>query len=187
MKYRRCYYKQAARDREDGLRKGRVMNVSELYRYCKDRLSYCPRTGVLKWVDGRLAGCRAGSCDCNGRRKIKILGKTYKEHRIIFLMMTGRFPIGQIDHVDHDPSNNEWCNIRECSERENRMNSPKRKGKKTSIYTGVSKHSRDGNYRVRISRPDGGVYTKYFKKEEDAAIHASEKYLEFGYHPNHGS
>jgi len=162
------------------------MDVSEFYEYCKSRLHYNASTGILTWRDGRLAGFRAGTQDSTGRRKIKILGKTYKEHRIIFLIMTGRYPNGQIDHIDHDPSNNEWSNIRECNQYVNARNLPKRKDKKTSRHTGVSMHSRDKNYRVRINKPDGGVYTKYFKKEEDAAAHASEKYLEFGYHENHG-
>jgi len=163
------------------------MTDSSLRIFCRSRLSYNMETGHLTWTAGRLKGQRAGSAGESGRRKIKIAGKTYKEHRIIFLMVMGRFPKEQIDHIDHNPSNNKWDNLRECSNKQNSMNLPMMKTKKTSRYPRVSIHRRDQNYRVRINKPGGGVYTKYFKSEDDAGSHAREKYIEFGYHPNHGT
>ncbi|WP_420335450.1 HNH endonuclease signature motif containing protein [Roseibium sp.] len=49
-------------------------------------------------------------------------GKIYRAHRIIFKMAYGRDPVGYLDHIDGDRSNNRLENLREVTPWENNMN-----------------------------------------------------------------
>lgn len=48
---------------------------------------------------------RAGTVDPSGYRKVCIGGKQHWEHKLIYIMHHGPFS-GEIDHTDHDRSNN---------------------------------------------------------------------------------
>lgn len=88
-------------------------------------LSYDQETGLFTWKlqkgRGRV-GVIAGCFELDGYRQIRISKKLYKAHRLAFLVMTGRLPEGQIDHIDGDRANNAWGNLRECSNSENQQN-----------------------------------------------------------------
>lgn len=93
----------------------------------KDRFDYNPLTGVLTYRKdvGRKcrAGTRVGGVGSHGYRQVNIGGTRYLEHRLIWLYMTGAFPVGLVDHVDHCKTNNVWSNLREADHSQNRRNS----------------------------------------------------------------
>ena len=64
----------------------------------------------------------------------KILGKYYKAHRVIWLWMTGEWPKEQVDHINHDRTDNRWCNLREASRLENYRNQSQYKNNKSGLY-----------------------------------------------------
>lgn len=72
----------------------------------KELFTYNPGTGYLIrkiGVRGKRskAGDRAGCVQkSTGYRLIRIDGKNYREHRLIFLYMTGEFPAEQVDHIN---------------------------------------------------------------------------------------
>jgi hypothetical protein len=104
----------------------------------RELLDYNPDTGVLTWRerDRRwfknigawhrwnvcYAGKRTGCLDNRQRRCIGIFGRQYLEHRVVFLWMTGRWPKPEVDHIDHDTTNNKWKNLRKASRKENAKN-----------------------------------------------------------------
>ena len=92
----------------------------------KTLLHYDSKSGDFIWktsVNDRIKiGDKAGSLYNNGYVNISIGGKRYKAHRLAFLYMTGKFPTGQIDHVNKDRSDNRWSNLREVSHVENQRN-----------------------------------------------------------------
>jgi hypothetical protein len=119
-------------------------------------LEYDPETGVLRWllrpyttrsnvafnkIVNRLEDRRAGSVvTTNGGTKhltigIKIDGKTrfYLAHRLIWKIMTGEDPVGQVDHEDLDGLNNRWLNLREATHGENKWNSGVPKNNKSGF------------------------------------------------------
>jgi hypothetical protein len=53
---------------------------------------------------------------------VGINGNTYYAHRIIFLLVTGRWPDGEIDHIDGNRLNNVPSNLRECTRLQNQRN-----------------------------------------------------------------
>jgi hypothetical protein len=71
---------------------------------------YNPITGTLirrarAWHCA--AGTRAGMMmKSNGYRYVKIDGRRYLEHRVIWFYMTGEWPAENIDHIDGDSANN---------------------------------------------------------------------------------
>ena len=119
----------------------------------KEIVSYDPETGEMYWLirsNGRVpAGSRVGSMSttigymCFGYQK-----KNYLNHRAAFLLMTGAWPVDQLDHINGDRLDNRWCNLREATRRENMRNVGLQKNN-TSGYKGV--HQREnGKWRAVI-------------------------------------
>ena len=81
-------------------------------------LSYNPETGHLRWRNPPHHTCAKGII-CpgrgqNGYKTVTVDRVTYLQHRIIWAMQTGFPPPDDvvIDHIDEDPSNNRWDNLR---------------------------------------------------------------------------
>lgn len=106
----------------------------------KEILHYNPDTGFFTWVKsvgqraqkGRIAGSKVPG----GYIKIKVLQKIYFAHRLAWLYMTGSWPENEIDHVDNNPSNNVFSNLRAATKSENAQNRGNRKGT-VSRFKGV--------------------------------------------------
>lgn len=43
----------------------------------------------------------------------------YLLHRLAYLYMTGNWPLGEIHHVNHNPSDNRWANLADVTPLEN--------------------------------------------------------------------
>lgn len=82
------------------------------------------RDGRLYWKNARYSKnptARAGSVDKKGYRRVKINGKEYREHRLIYAMHNNVVP-RQIDHVDGDKANNFIENLRPADAKQNQYN-----------------------------------------------------------------
>lgn len=112
----------------------------------KELLHFNPETGIFTWIRpmamGRIkAGTRAGNVDSRGYVSIYVDVKLYKAHRLAFLYMNGSFPDDGVDHIDCDPSNNAWVNLRAATQEENMGNQRVRKNNKMGLK-GVSPHGK---------------------------------------------
>lgn len=111
----------------------------------KELLDYRPKTGDLIWrvecgknkMTGKIAGCL---CKHHGYCNIKIDGKLYRAHRLIWLYVYGAWPIGDIDHVNGVRHDNRLSNLREATRSQNAQNQRKPRVTNTSSYLGVSAH-----------------------------------------------
>lgn len=63
-----------------------------------------------------------GSLDKDGYLIIKIKGKQFKAHRIVWFLCNGKFPIGVIDHINRVRTDNRIENLRDVSQAENVRN-----------------------------------------------------------------
>lgn len=109
--------------------------------YVRSILDYDSETGDLVWKVNRgqraLKGKIAGSHDREGYKKITINGISYRAHRIIWLWITGNWPISLIDHINGIRDDNTIDNLRESNHQQNQRNQ-KKPMNNTSGYKGVS-------------------------------------------------
>lgn len=75
---------------------------------------------VNKTDRGRTAkkGQRAGRGTPKSYRQIKVDGKIYREHQLIWFFFNFKMP-KLVDHIDHDIHNNKITNLREVTHKEN--------------------------------------------------------------------
>lgn len=91
----------------------------------RNLLHYEPETGVftrIKASGTAKAGDIAGWIEPNGYRKISIAGRVHYAHRCAILYMTGDWPDEFTDHIDGNPSNNAYNNLRCVSQQTNIQN-----------------------------------------------------------------
>ena len=136
----------------------------------RELLDYDPLTGGLVWKFGR-GGEAAGSPACY--RMAKYLGicvdyEKYVAHRVIWVWMTGEDPGDmEIDHIDRDPRNNRWDNLRLADVGQNRSNVAARN--KTGLPKGVFPSSaKCESYFARIQRNGKKHYLGTFNTPEEA-------------------
>lgn len=78
--------------------------------YILKHFHYDRKKGILIRDDRKNS---MGSLDKDGYLILKIKGKQYKYHRIVWLVCNGDFPKGEIDHIDRNKLNNHIENLRE--------------------------------------------------------------------------
>ena len=111
----------------------------------KELLHYDPATGVLTWrVRSRntRVGDIAGRLLNGGYRSIGIDRRAYQAHRLAWLWMTGEWPKGDIDHIDGDPLNNRFENLRDVSHGINQQNQNRAHSNNKTGFLGVSPRGR---------------------------------------------
>lgn len=63
---------------------------------------YDEASGMLHWKVGRRRGKPAGCLDTDGYHRVKINRRMYPAHRVVFTLLKGCWPVGQIDHINGD-------------------------------------------------------------------------------------
>lgn len=138
------------------------------YEQASELLEY--RDGALFWkvsMGRAKAGDRAGSFNkSTGYRVIRVSGKRYKEHRLVWLLCKGEHPKNQIDHIDRNKTNNRIENLRDVS-----MSANLRNTKSVSKYTYVNYSASSDLWAAQISG-DLSMYLGSYKYEIDAAYAA---------------
>jgi len=122
-------------------------------------------------------GKKAGSFDAKGYKEVGIQGKSYKVHRVIFMMFNGYLP-KELDHIDGNRSNNCIENLRDATSSQNNYNQ-KLKSNNTSGYKGVSWCKYKEKWTVRVTTNKKVKQVGYFDDLELAslvAIEARNKY-----------
>jgi hypothetical protein len=115
-------------------------------------LRYDPERGRFFWLQtgrGRRAGQEAGSVMSGGYRMINIDGCSYREHMLVWLAETGKWPDTIIDHKNHVTSDNRFSNLRLCTPLENQKNMRKHRDNRSG-FKGVCQHRRTGRWHARI-------------------------------------
>lgn len=179
----------------------------------KEMVIYDPDTGILTWNprdihwfdhtsnpllnqkrwNNRFAGTQAGNLkaypDNKFYRRIMILGKSYYEHRIIWLWVVGEWPDNQIDHINHNGMDNRWENLRLVDTLENSKNRSMY-NTNTSGFNGVQKrHTQSGKVRwlVSIYVEYENIYLGVFDTLEEAIECRKKANDMYNYHDWHGA
>ena len=154
-------------------------------------VDYNPDTGLLTWrlhatraaKVGKSLGTVVGKLPDKGYIVITLFGTTYQAHRLAWLHYYGQFPEKQIDHIDHDRTNNKLSNLRESSLHTN-MKNKSLYVTNTTGYSGVTPHGNSWLARIGVDGTKVLLGTFRTFDEAVAARKAAEKLLD--YHENHG-
>jgi len=147
--------------------------------YLSTIITYSPDSGVIT-----RNGKEAGYASSHGYRQIEIKGKAYMAHHVAWVMSHGVWPKAQLDHINHNRTDNRIDNLREVNNQGNRLNLSKRKDN-SSGHTGLYK-TKSGKYIVRLC---------IRKKIHNLGTHSDitkalsirdSAYKALGFHVNHG-
>jgi HNH endonuclease len=140
-------------------------------KYLKSILEYDPKTGLFTWLVTlslrKPKGCIAGFPQLKGRIKIGIRGHDYMAHRLAFLYMTGKWPEYEIDHINENPSDNRWENLRHGTPHQNHGNRGKQVNN-SSGYKGVCKPTGKNFFIAGIKVHGKRIHLGVFQKAEEA-------------------
>ena len=135
-------------------------------------LKYNPDTGVVSKIEPRNRNEAP-------YRTVLVFGKPYGEHRVAWLLATGRWPTGVIDHINGDPSDNRLSNLRDVTQKENLQNRVSaQKNNKSSGLLGVTLR-KNGKWGARLSVDGKNLHLGYFLSKEQAHevyLHAKRKH-----------
>lgn len=152
----------------------------------KQVLHYDPSSGKWTWLKTRCwkakMGDEAGCPNERGYITIGLFGHLYSASRLAHFYMTGDWPKFELDHINRNPSDNRWENLRQATRVENSANT-RIKANNTSGYKGVHFSKKDGKYMVRIRHNGKRLYLGEFKCPELAGLvyaeHAAKFHGEF--------
>jgi len=151
-------------------------------------LRYEPDSGLLFWKKpgvGRSLNRPLGKGSAKRYVAVSIGGKTYLGHRVAWLLTYKVWPTHDIDHIDHNRSNNRISNLREATNSENLRNRTLQSNNKYGV-NGINYSDEINRWYARISVDKKRIHLGYFRTKE-AAIQARQLANEkFGFHENHG-
>lgn len=118
-------------------------------------LAYERETGTFRWNVNKSSNARKGQlAGCNkedGRRIIRIDGRLEFGNRLAWVYVTGQQPVGVIDHIDGDPSNDSFSNLRDVSHSENLQNQKRPRSDNKLNALGVSWDKGRKKFRAQIN------------------------------------
>lgn len=166
--------------------------TEELRRRIMEVLEYSPETGMLRWKvlynPAQKKGWFPGNLHGNAgqkHRQVTVFKKKFKVHRLAWLLMTGEYPKGEIDHEDQDKDNNRFKNLRDVTRTQNSRNHRRQKRNKSGM-TGVhfDKARRKWTVQIRINYKQ--INLGRFENIEDAIEVRKRANVQYGFHEHHG-
>lgn len=149
----------------------------------KEILNYDELTGIFTRMksSGKNFRRKTGWISNFGYVNIRIDGKTRKAHRLAWLYVYGYMPNSDIDHINHDKSDNRICNLRVVDRKTNCENKG-RHSKNTSGYPNVYYRKEYGNYQILFRGKYYGVCYSF-----DEAVKERNRLAKvLGFHDFHG-
>lgn len=139
-------------------------------------LEYEPHTGLFIWRRRKKtdpfnswAGLRAGAKRDLGYIVIRINYRLYRAHRLAWLYVHGRWPKGEVDHINGDPSDNRIANLRLATSGLQKSNA-RRRSDNTSGYKGVWWEKRRKHWVAEIRHKGQRHHLGAFVTAEDAYV-----------------
>ena len=154
----------------------------------KSVLDYNPEAGVFVWRTSngtRKVGDIAGHIRKDGYVDIQTRGKKYSAHRLAWLFVHGEMPSEQIDHINHNRSDNRIENLRAVTNQENTKNKSKNKNNKSGV-TGVNLCKKSNKWKAQIKINKKCIFLGQFTEFSEAVSARKNAEVLYKFHENHG-
>lgn len=142
------------------------------------RLSYEPETGLFRWVTHRtrrFIGQIAGCVGTEGYWQLTLDNRRYLAHRIAWMLMTGSSPTGRlIDHINGNPLDNRWTNLRLADAATNVQNMRRAHRDSRTQVLGTRRHGPGYQAQIKVCGKTHYLGT-YPTKEEAHAVYVAAK------------
>lgn len=137
----------------------------------RELLMYDPGSGYFTWrktLTGHIQkGVCAGGWHHSGYRTIRIDGKSYQAHRLAWLYIYGKWPIGEIDHSNLVRDDNRIDNLRDVSRGINKHNGRPYKNNKKKMK-GICWLKANKKWMAQIQKDKINYYLGLFDTAEEA-------------------
>lgn len=173
------------------------------YKEAINILQYEPETGKLIWkprpehmfqtklsfqmwtarFSGKEAFCSRSRCFNYFAGEVG--GKRYLAHRVAWLLMTGDWPKGDIDHIDGNSLNNRFANLRDVTHQQNTKNQKLRSTNRSGV-NGVTWCKKSGKWLATIKIDGRYKYLGEFSEISDAAEARAAANRKYGFSERHG-
>jgi hypothetical protein len=118
-------------------------------------------------VTGELYRDNKPACSTNsqGYKYVWFDGKNLIAHRVIWFLVTGEDPGElEVDHIDHDRSNNSWNNLQLLDHRSNSL-----RQSQVELHPGVTFYKRTGRYQAKCKVAGKTKHLGYYSTAEEAS------------------
>jgi hypothetical protein len=137
-----------------------------------DKAGNLLKTKSVSKYDSGCLGRASERVRKSGYKDVKVLGKRFLSHRVVWLLHTGDWPKAELDHINFDHSDNRIENLREADRKQNTQRTSREPFGKSS-YLGVTV-DKCGFFVARV----GKKYLGYFRDEKSAALAYNKAALE---------
>lgn len=170
--------------------------LRQLFRYEESGRLYWEPRGP-EWYLGKIAEARSKAWnnthagkeafwpDRLGYRIGALMGHRISAHRVIWAMHNGKWPEGEIDHINGNPSDNRIENLRHVTRQGNARNQ-RRFANNASGHTGVYWVPHLQRWRSTIKVDNKLLQIGYFNIKAEAVAARLDAQAKHGFHPNHG-
>lgn len=164
-------------------------------------LDYDPDTGALRWKYRASEFCTSAAewkrwnkqfagreafitVTGAGYLRGNVLGICIFAHRVVWAIVYGEWPDGEIDHIDGDPSNNRIANLRAVRSADNNRNRSI-PSTNSSGAMGI-RRARANRWRASIVIDGKSIHLGIYNEFRDALIAREAAQKALGFAPGHG-
>ena len=171
-------------------------------KYLKECFSYNYKTGDLTWKtrprshfnsnygynpwNRKHEGAVAGTITDQGYMSVTVCYKRLKAHRVVWCLVNGVWPNGEIDHIDGNTLNNKIENLRVVTHKENMKNQKVRVSNKSGLI-GVHWSNDRCKWVSSISKSGKLKCIGRFHDKFEAICARKSAEVLYDYHDNHGA
>lgn len=141
----------------------------------RELLEYDPVTGFFRWREPswrRTSGWFNGIDSHPRYRRICVGKRHYMAHQLAFVLMHGRWPTKEVDHINGCGSDNRWSNLRLVTRNQQMWNAKISKRNTTGVHGVMMVVNKSGRIRfrafIRVNRK--GISCGTFDTVAEAAI-----------------
>jgi len=145
----------------------------------------------IGFIPARFSGKKAGRVQRAGYKEyhqVKVKGRAYYSHRVIWIMINGPIPDGLfIDHMNGCGTDNRIENLRLVVPLENNRNKRRSSRGSASGYTGVTFDKNSGKWKAHVQVGSSHKNLGLFDCKHEAYRKRREADVKYGFDTSHGA